>query len=67
MIKTQDYIVPTIKVKTIEMEAILAGSEEVASTSLSDEDEINSSDEIEAKPNIGGYSWDDDDSEEYLW
>ena len=61
--KMKEYVVPTIKVKKIEMETILAGSNP-ASSSLDDKDKITSPDEIEAKENLNGFSWDDEAEED---
>ncbi len=55
----KSYIVPTIKVKKIDVEVILAASNP-ASSSLNDEDVIKNPEEIEAKKYGNVSLWDDD-------
>lgn len=57
--RMKSYIVPTIKVKKIDVEVILAASNP-ASSSLNDEDVIKNPEEIEAKKYGNVSLWDDD-------
>jgi len=55
------YIMPTIKVKQIETEAILAASDPASNKLYDDDaDEIKSADDIEAKQYHDTSLWDED-------